>query len=76
MITSTTFKADAIRCKIMGAMRRCLTFKNTQVVLNRNGLVFLSIERWTVPGRVVRCFKFTDNSGMDVTEMVYKGLKS
>ena len=70
MITSTTFKSLTMRCKIMGAMRRAMVRNTPQVIFNRKGSPFMSVER--VPGQ--RCFRFLTNK-TDVTESVYAGLR-
>lgn len=75
MITSTSFKSIAIRAKIMGAMRRAKVRRQKQVIFNRYGSAFLTVQR--VPGSVIRCFRFISLAdGTDVTETVYKGLRS
>ena len=71
MITSTTFKSLNMRCKIMGAMRRAMIRKVPQIIYNRKGAPFMTVERVTVGQR---CFRFLTNKA-DVTESVYKGLR-
>ena len=72
-LSTTSFKSNTVRCKIMGAMRNAISKGYSQYVTNSKGDNYLRITR---TNNTKRAFTMIDIAGNDVTELAYRGLRT